>query len=341
MSPTPLISIIVPVYNSEKYIRRCIESLLKQEYSNIEIIIINDGSSDNSLLVAEEYLPKDNRIRIINQKNSGVSKARNIGIDNVTGEYICFVDSDDYVEHNYISNFYIGLQNDVDLVFQGLNEIHLDKSVRRIIPDQGYYQYAEVLNGIADINKHRMFGYVCNKLYKTSIIRKNNLKFPEDINLSEDRIFALKYLKFVNNMQVVSLSGYNYELQESGLTLKNRSYKEIKKAADTNLKEAFLLLKNRNSNRFEHDTRRMYVMSAIGYMHALFQENNSWETRYKEVKKFRKSYYGWLNEYKPVNRNQKIILKSLYLPSSISILIQTLYCQIKRIYEKNTKISKL
>lgn len=336
----PLVSIIVPVYNSEQQLRRCIDSLLSQNYYNIEIILINDGSTDNSLAIANEYESKDGRVKVYDQINGGVSHARNLGLSKANGDYICFVDSDDYVECDYVSNFITGLDEDIDLVFQGLNEIHLDKSVRRIIPEEAYYSYAEVLDGISDINKHRMFGYVCNKLYRTSIIKEKNLRFREDITISEDRIFALQYLHYVRNMQVVAASAYNYELQESGLTLRHRSFDEIKKAADINFQEAISLLSQRSSNRFELDTRRMYIMSAIGFMGALFREKTSWIKRYKVINAFRESYSEWLKDYTPITRHQKIIIRSLCTPTITALLIQYLYWQLKNINEKITQISK-
>lgn len=336
----PLVSIIVPVYNSMRHLRRCVDSLLMQEYSNIEIILVNDGSIDNSLAIANEYESKDKRVKVVNQINGGVSHARNTGLSSASGDYVCFVDSDDYVEGDYVSNFIKGLGMDIDLVFQGLNEIHLDKSVRRVVPEQAYYCYSEVLDGVADINRHKMFGYVCNKLYKTSIIRQHNLRFREDINISEDRIFALQYLHHVKGMQVIAASAYNYELQESGLTLRHRSFDEIKKAADINLHEAFSLIKQRPSSRFEHDIQRMYIMTAICFIGALFQENASWIKRYRVINAFRKSYSEWLKEYTPITRHQKFMIRSLGIPTILAIFIQSLYWQLKIFHEKITKVSK-
>lgn len=340
MKSAPLISIIVPIYNSEAKLSRCIDSLLAQDYTKIEVVLVNDGSSDSSLSIAVNYSRKDSRIKVFNQKNSGVSSARNLGLSEATGDFICFVDSDDYVEPNYVSNFIIGLDSDVDLVFQGLNEIHLDNSIRKIIPEQAYYTYNDILNGISDINRHKMFGYVCNKLYKASIIKCHNLKFREDISLSEDRIFALRYLHYVNNMQVIGSSAYNYELQETGLTLRHRTFEDLKKAADVNLQEALSLLSERESIRFEHDTRRMYVMSALSYLASLFQDQTTWNERVNEISSLKKSYQSWLKEYIPINRNQKLIFHSLKYPTILSVLIQSAYWHAKSIYERITKLSK-
>ncbi|RVU70936.1 MULTISPECIES: glycosyltransferase family 2 protein [Lactobacillus] len=105
-STEPVISIIIPIYNVEKYLKRCLDSVEKQIYTNLEIILINDGSTDDSLVIAEEYAKKDSRIKIFSETNHGLSAARNLGLKHVTGEYITFIDSDDYVSNDYVSYLY-------------------------------------------------------------------------------------------------------------------------------------------------------------------------------------------------------------------------------------------
>ena len=105
----PLVSVIVPIYNSGKYLDKCIDSIVNQTYKNLEIILVDDGSTDNAPEICDEWAKKDERIKVIHQENGGVSKARNVGLDNVTGEYISFVDSDDYVVRNYIDFLYYNL----------------------------------------------------------------------------------------------------------------------------------------------------------------------------------------------------------------------------------------
>ena len=116
MKENPLVTIVVPMYNVEKYIEKCINSLLNQTYQNIEIIIINDGTKDNSLAIAERKAKEDRRIKIISQPNQGLSAARNTGIDNASGDYICFVDSDDFIHTDYVKLLLeCILENDVDI----------------------------------------------------------------------------------------------------------------------------------------------------------------------------------------------------------------------------------
>lgn len=117
METTPLISVVIPVYNGEKYIEKTINSILKQEYKNIEILVINDGSVDDTAQVVTRLVEKDKRLRLINQKNAGVSTARNVGIDHSKGKYIAFVDGDDLVTEDYISHLYsVMAHNDVEIV---------------------------------------------------------------------------------------------------------------------------------------------------------------------------------------------------------------------------------
>ena len=121
----PKVSIIVPVYNAEKYISRCIESVLSQDFNDYELILINDGSEDSSLEVCETYRFNYKQIKVFSQKNFGASSARNIGLQNAIGEYVCFIDADDYVGKNYISTLFedIQFENGIDLVIQGLTVV--------------------------------------------------------------------------------------------------------------------------------------------------------------------------------------------------------------------------
>ena len=116
------ISIIVPVYNAEKYIGTCIDSILKQTYQNFELLLINDGSSDNSLEVLNQYSKKDKRIRVIDQKNIGVAKTRNKGIQLARGEYIAFIDNDDYIDEDYLEQF-MNVCNNQDIVIGDIEEL--------------------------------------------------------------------------------------------------------------------------------------------------------------------------------------------------------------------------
>lgn len=314
------VAIIVPVYNAEKYIQKCIDSIIEQNHQSFKLFLINDGSTDNSLSICEEYQRKDNRILVCSQTNSGASAARNYGLSICTSPYFCFIDSDDYVEPDFLSNFIEGLSEDVDMVFQGINKVFSDKR-EEINPLKGIYDREQLLNGISDINKFSIFGYVCTKLYKTDIIKKNGLLFDKNISISEDRIFALQYLKYSNKLSVVNKSAYNYIIHNNGLTANRRSYKEIKEAADMNLKCAIELFNMPNNERFKHDTYRMYIMSSFGYITALFNNNEKFSIQRKEIKRYINLYSKWLYTYKPNNNYYSLLHKILKLNNSFIITI--------------------
>ena len=192
-----LISIVVPVYNAEKYISNCIKSLCNQTYTNIEIILVNDGSTDSSLEICHLYSEKDNRIKIINQSNRGVSAARNTGIYAAKGAYLTFVDSDDYVMDNYCDILIELINvNNVDFVYCGqyslcnglFAKIHGRKK-------DGVYLTSDILK--IDIDDGNMSGFLlhsaCAVLYKMEIIRNSNIVFDESIKYNEDGFFNLLY----------------------------------------------------------------------------------------------------------------------------------------------------
>ncbi len=324
-----LISIIVPVYNCENTICRCIDSLLSQTFSSIEVLLIDDSSTDSSGRLCDKYGESDSRVHVLhNLTQGGVSNARNIGIENVTGDYVCFVDADDYVESEYIQNFVSGLQSGNELVFQGINIVR-NGIIEKRIPIAGKYNGADILNGISDINKFSMFGYVCNKLYKTEIIKKNKLLFNTTINISEDRIFALQYLRFANSLVTIPKSAYIYEVHQGGLTNKLRSYNEIMRAAELNLNSALELLKIWDCPRFYRDTQRMFVITSYGAIRALFERSNNIDTQ-REYIKYHKTYKAWQDTYSPTDRMHKIIKSIISMPSSpLSYIMMKLYWYYK------------
>lgn len=203
------ISIIVPIYNAEKTINRCIDSLLKQTYKNIEIILINDGSIDNSLLICKNYAAKDKRVVVINKSNGGVSSARNAGIVKVSGNYIMFCDSDDYVYDNWCEEMY-KMYKDNYLIMCGYNMIKDKKIINSIIPKS--------ISKIVDKNKVmelENYGFFSpfNKLYNAKIIKNNNIYFDSNLNFGEDLIFNLSYLMHISKgVLLVDKALYAYDV---------------------------------------------------------------------------------------------------------------------------------
>lgn len=202
------ISIIVPVYNSEKWIEKCIKSILSQSFENFELIIVDDGSKDSSLHVIQQYALKDNRIRCFHKENTGVSDTRNFGIKQATGEWITFVDSDDSLKSQCLEKL-LPLKDDVFLTVCGAEIVKKDR-----VLDCFFRSGYEIADGIYPISAvyNRLVNQVFNgpyrKLFKRKLIVDNKIEFPKGKSYGEDTDFVYSYLKHVNEVQISSYSGY-------------------------------------------------------------------------------------------------------------------------------------
>lgn len=215
MNNEPKISVIIPVYNVEKYLQKCLDSVINQTYKNLEIICINDGSPDNSGKILDEYAKKDSRIIVIHQENAGVSAARNRGLEIATGEYIAFVDSDDWLKPECYELALNVLENDkeVDLVgynadiINSRNDTNQDLQRNKnwfTLPFVGKFELSQKI-------AIRMCGACWIYLFKASIIKNNKLKFS-NYKFSEDFLFIFEYFAFVKNIYFLDKNLYNYNL---------------------------------------------------------------------------------------------------------------------------------
>ncbi len=208
MEKRPIISVIVPVYNTQKFIDRCLKSIIRQTFKNFEIIIINDGSTDKSLDICKSYSLNDDRIRIFTKENGGLASARNAGIDKARGKYLKFVDSDDEITDDCLEKHLCN--GPTDIVVSGFIMKWNNKSTN-ICPEK------QIINNKADIIKFTsgldiiLRGSSCNKLYKRSIVIENNILFPNSTNdVSEDHIFNWRYLTKCNSLISIPDACYYY-----------------------------------------------------------------------------------------------------------------------------------
>lgn len=211
------ISVIVPVYNNERTIERCIKSLLKQTYTNFEIIIINDGSTDNTKEIIKKF-QNNKKIYIFDQPNRGVSCARNLGLKKSKGKYISFVDSDDYVENNFLQDLIDGMKDINDLSIVGLrhkypNNDKIDKIEKYY---EGEFTSTQVLNFL--FFKNGPQGYLPNKLWRKDIIYKNGLFLDPELDKLEDLLFTVKYLLSSKNVSIKNHIDYVYVHENFSLT---------------------------------------------------------------------------------------------------------------------------
>ena len=220
------VSIIVPVFNSEKYLSRCIESILNQTYDNIELILINDGSTDTSGSTCDSYAANDSRVRVVHQANSGVSAARNAGIHVATGDYFQFVDSDDYIDANMTAIMAAALEkNAASVAICGYKRIDplTGQCMQKISSEQeGFYSHDEMLGIFDDLYLRWLINIAWNKMYLARIIKDNSLAFEKDIDPAEDIFFNLGVIKKGNGFEIISECLYNYVIYDYGSTLSSK-----------------------------------------------------------------------------------------------------------------------
>jgi glycosyltransferase involved in cell wall biosynthesis len=206
------ISLIIPAYNVEAYIGKCLDSVFSQTYKNLEVIVVNDGSTDNTADVINSYA-FDSRLKYIEQKNAGVSAARNVGIEIATGNYLAFVDSDDYLEKDMYEKLYAACKkNNVDVAICNYNLIYEDRTVPN---------YSKMQNGTVNIYDD-VYGYFCKycaypkpnnyiwtRLYKADIVKKSGVRF-ENYKLGDDTLFSFKLLPYIHKVAFITDGLYNY-----------------------------------------------------------------------------------------------------------------------------------
>lgn len=227
----PSISIIIPAYNAEKHLSRCLNSLILQTEKNYEAIIVNDGSSDKTGQIADEYKANDNRFRVIHTRNVGVSKARNVGLDNSNGKYITFLDSDDYLQQNYLETL-IKTDEKYDIVCT--NSIMKCEESGIALSSINYQcsdYFLSAEENLETIITNGALEYVWSKRYKKEIIDGHNIRFKEDVTIGEDTIFFAEYLAKSNTLNLTNETSYIYMKSTYGASNLDCSfYEKILKA---------------------------------------------------------------------------------------------------------------
>lgn len=277
------ISIIIPVYNVEKYIKICIESVINQTYKNLEILVINDGTKDKSFEIIESYLG-DKRIKVINrEKNSGIAVTRNIGISQATGEYIFFIDADDYLEINAIENLIEAL-NDEDIIggnFFYYDEIKKNKTENIIKNDE---------NSLMDSKKY-FFNQaseivVWNKLYRRSFLIENNLKFTEGI-IHEDEEFSFNCYISSSKVKYIDKITYNYRINRENSIMDNIRKKQNVEYSIKSLEKILENLKLLKLKKNTYFIKIRVLLRVLELQNIIFERKRKIISK-KEILKFEK-----------------------------------------------------
>lgn len=211
-------SVIVPVFNAEKTINRCLDSIIEQTYKDWELLIIDDGSSDNSFVICSDYSKRDRRIKVFQQENRGPSAARNIGLNQAAGEWICFVDSDDFISKDYLKkmNYVIQQNQELEMIFLGFRKLRSNGEILDIvIPEDNGYTGMKL---VAYLSKQGLFGFTWIKIFRRAKIGK--IRFQRDLNLFEDEVFTCEVMQQCREVFVLKEALYNYVCTEDSLMQK-------------------------------------------------------------------------------------------------------------------------
>lgn len=213
------VSIIIPIYNTERYLSQCLDSVLCQSFAGWECILVDDGSSDRSGKICDEYVAKDPRFRVIHKENGGVSRARNLGIQESKSDYVCFLDSDDRMKKDHLEICLKNI-NDADLLIFGFERFNgrTDKQILDAHEIIGSIHCHDFLYSLKENSiTSEFFCFPWNKLYRRSLLVENKILFPEDISMREDEIFSYRYLPYVK--KVISISDVLIEYNDAGFGL--------------------------------------------------------------------------------------------------------------------------
>ena len=210
-SISPKISVIVPVYNAAKYLIQCIDSILGQDFINFELLLIDDGSKDNSGLICDEYAQKDKRVKVFHKENGGVSSARNLGIDNSQGEFVVFIDSDDYVDSDYLTILMSG--GNADLVVSGYINTYCPE-VNSSYPDSLYVS-EQISTCLVWLLNEEPLRVPWGKRLKLNILKNNAIYFDKSISFGEDTVFVQTYLIYCNTVALQNGMPYHYRVEQN------------------------------------------------------------------------------------------------------------------------------
>lgn len=325
------VSVVVPIYNVENYLDKCVDSIVTQTYKNLEIILVDDGAKDNSGELCNKWAEKDDRIKVVHKENGGLSSARNAGMEVATGDYIMFEDSDDWLELELIEKCVERITEDnselvifgykkVDEQGQNLGEFTFgnDTLSRNELAEQLFYRIVEM-----------SFGYAWNKLYDFNVIKKSGLKNDSSIIDREDLVFNMQMLSYWNKISYLEFAGYNY-LQRTTSLLHNSNLARLK-----NIKP---FCEKMHSIRFgnSESERKVYNMNVLHYLSDCIIKNILWNDELSKVEKI-----NWIKDIIRDCPNKDILFDDSDNPRHLKILYKTIITENPKHFNRYVWLSDL
>lgn len=277
------VTLIVPVYNVKPYLKKCVDSIMAQTYKELDILLIDDGSTDGSSEICDELKERDERIQVFHRQNGGLSSARNVGLDKVMSYYVMFVDSDDCIEPELVERCVKRIEADgSDMVIFGYNKVNEDGKVLQACTfgDKVLTQ-AEAVSNLYKSITEMSFGYAWNKLYRFDPILRNEMKFDSSIIDREDLVFNMQMLDVIEKISYLDYAGYAY-LQRSGSLLHNHNLARLMRINSFCIKMYGIHVADQDMHR------KVYNMNVLHYLSDCIIKNIMWneELNSKEKRKF-------------------------------------------------------
>lgn len=335
------VSVIIPVYNAENFLGECIESLLAQTLKECEFIFVNDGSKDRSEQIIHQYKEKDKRIILINQENQGVSCARNKGLETAVGEYIGFVDADDFVKAGMFEMLYnIAKQGDLDTVVSDFESEVGNKYSRHS------YSFPKNTKLNKDYINEVILPYLleeedlntaCNKLYKRKILLDETIRFPENMAIGEDGLFNLKFFNKANTLIYADYSGYFYRNVLGSATRNHKHTNLFQKAIEIyKRQELTTFIDIFGKEKVQQCKSKKLIKSIMAYLYQFAAlPDTSFHLRYKYIKSMinHELVRESLLHYSPKGRYERVVIKMMKSRLTLGLILTALY-----IHKRNEKL---
>lgn len=313
----PFFSIIMPVFNTEKYINKAIQSILNQTFKNFELILIDDCSNDKSYAICKNYIDKDNRIKLLkNNSNLGVAKTRNIALGSISGKYLTFVDSDDYIEVNLLEVVYkLLVKEKIDFLKYSCSEEYVNENDQLVyskicqIKNCFLDDKIKIQNQIINMERIPLFGYLWNGFYRIDIIKENNILFDEKCTVNEDFVFNIEYIAYIKNLYCIDFLGYHYmKRKNNSLSTKRQDDYYVLHIMKINL---LLEMCKKYSNLTQKNREIIYWMY-VRYVYSAIERNiNNKENMKVLLSKIKNDYLykSFLEmKFRKINIKQRIMI---------------------------------